>query len=198
MSVNFEAKKYKTVPLQHRDLLEKLFDGLSTTGDFAWSSGMASVPLLSTQQTEYVPLSDDINVDDTHVSHAGVDYPWECEAIPSYDVLISPGREPTPDSTSRTPVSQIGVRTQSKGKRSTVVVQPLEPTELVQSLIFAFTTQGASHTSASNDDTSAEVVQALQNIVSSYEIDNALFFKSLKILEGSNEHTYLCLEVDVS
>ncbi|KAF6140558.1 hypothetical protein GIB67_019083 [Kingdonia uniflora] len=35
IAVNFETKKYKTVPLQHRDLLEKLFDGLSATGDFA-------------------------------------------------------------------------------------------------------------------------------------------------------------------
>ncbi|KAF6134678.1 hypothetical protein GIB67_002079 [Kingdonia uniflora] len=35
----FEAKKYKTAPLQHRDSLEKIFDGLSITGDFTWSSG---------------------------------------------------------------------------------------------------------------------------------------------------------------
>ncbi|KAF6155676.1 hypothetical protein GIB67_007113 [Kingdonia uniflora] len=41
--VNYEVKKYKIAHLQHRDLLEKLFDGLSTTGDFAWSSGMASI-----------------------------------------------------------------------------------------------------------------------------------------------------------
>ncbi|KAF6172911.1 hypothetical protein GIB67_035465 [Kingdonia uniflora] len=108
--VNSEAKKYKTAPLQHRDLLEKLFDGLSATGDFAWSSGMASVP--STQQKEYVPLLDDMNVDDTQVSHAGVDYPWECEAIPSYDAPISPVMEPTPGGTSCT---QVGVRTQ-RGK----------------------------------------------------------------------------------
>ncbi|KAF6153278.1 hypothetical protein GIB67_003468 [Kingdonia uniflora] len=64
IAVNSEAKKYKTAPLQHRDLLEKLFDGLSATGDFAWSPGMASVPS-STQQSEYVPLPDDMNVDDT-------------------------------------------------------------------------------------------------------------------------------------
>ncbi|KAF6134050.1 hypothetical protein GIB67_038341 [Kingdonia uniflora] len=87
--VNSEARKYKTAPLQHRDLLEKLFEGLSATGDFAWSSGMTSVPP-STQQTEYVPLPDDTNIDETQVPHAGVDYPWEGEAIPSYDVPISP------------------------------------------------------------------------------------------------------------
>ncbi|KAF6157207.1 hypothetical protein GIB67_041668 [Kingdonia uniflora] len=44
IALNSEARKYKTAPLQHRDLLEKLFEGLSATGDFAWSSGMASVP----------------------------------------------------------------------------------------------------------------------------------------------------------
>ncbi|KAF6152025.1 hypothetical protein GIB67_010599, partial [Kingdonia uniflora] len=37
----------------------------------------------------------------------------EGEAIPSYDVPINPVREPTPGTTSRT---QVGVRTQSKGK----------------------------------------------------------------------------------
>ncbi|KAF6145594.1 hypothetical protein GIB67_037627 [Kingdonia uniflora] len=69
-----EAKKYETAPLLHRDLLEKLFDDQSATGDFAWSSGLSSVPP-STQQIEYVPLPDDINIDDTQVPHAGVDYP---------------------------------------------------------------------------------------------------------------------------
>ncbi|KAF6142071.1 hypothetical protein GIB67_001268 [Kingdonia uniflora] len=59
--VNSEAKKYKIVLLQHRDLLEKLFDGLSATGDFAWSSVMASIPS-STQQSKYVPLPDDITL----------------------------------------------------------------------------------------------------------------------------------------
>ncbi|KAF6152708.1 hypothetical protein GIB67_021368 [Kingdonia uniflora] len=44
LMLNSEAKKYKTAHLQHRDLLEKLFDGLSATGDFAWSSGMGSAP----------------------------------------------------------------------------------------------------------------------------------------------------------
>ncbi|KAF6146217.1 hypothetical protein GIB67_011689 [Kingdonia uniflora] len=76
IAVNSDARKYKTAPLQHRDLLEKLFEGLSATGDFAWSSGMTSVPP-STQQTEYVPLPDNTNVDETQVPHAGVDYPWE-------------------------------------------------------------------------------------------------------------------------
>ncbi|KAF6145882.1 hypothetical protein GIB67_028877 [Kingdonia uniflora] len=158
IAVNSEAKKYKIAPLQHRDLLEKLFDGLSATGDFAWS---------------LVPL-------------AGVDYPWNGEAIPSYDAPISPVREPTHGSTSRsrTPAPQ------SNRRRSAAAVQPLEPTELVQSLISAFTAQGASHTSGNNDDTSDAVVQVLQEMVSSYEIDNALFFKSLKFLGGSNEHTY--------
>ncbi|KAF6152602.1 hypothetical protein GIB67_013049 [Kingdonia uniflora] len=189
LRVNYEAKKYKTAPLQHRDLLEKLFDGLSATGDFAWSSGTTSVPP-STKQTEYVPLLDDMNVDNTQVPHAGVDYPREGEAILSYDVPINPVREPTPGTTSRTPVSQVGVRTQSKGKRSAKVVQPVEPSELVQSLIFALTAQGSSSTSASTDDTSSEFLRVLKDIVSSYEIDNALFFKSLKFLGGSNEHTY--------
>ncbi|KAF6137172.1 hypothetical protein GIB67_030936, partial [Kingdonia uniflora] len=129
--VNFEAKKYKTAPLQHRDLLEKLFDGLSATMDFAWSSGMASGPP-STQQTEYVPLPDDMNVDDTQVPLSGVDYPWKGEAIPSYDdVPISSGREPIPGSTSRT---------------------------------ICLNSQGGSHTSGSNDDTSDVVVHVLQDM----------------------------------
>ncbi|KAF6137289.1 hypothetical protein GIB67_036326 [Kingdonia uniflora] len=185
IAVNSEAKKYKTAPLQHRDLLEKLFDGLSATGEFAWSSGMASVPS-STQQSEYIPLPNDMNADDTQVPLAGVDYPWDGEAIPSYDVPISPVREPTPGSTSRsrTPAPQ------SNWRRSAAAVQPLEPMELVQSLISAFIAQGASHTSGSNGDTSDAVVQVLLEMVSSYEIDNALFFKSLKFLGGSNEHTY--------
>ncbi|KAF6160681.1 hypothetical protein GIB67_019621 [Kingdonia uniflora] len=115
---------------------------------------MASVPS-STQQSEYVPLPDDMNVDDTQVPLAGVDYPWDGEAIPSYDAPISPVREPTPGSTSpsRTPAPQ------SNWRRSAAAVQPLEPMELVQSLISAFTAQGASHTSGSNDDTSDPVVQ---------------------------------------
>ncbi|KAF6167584.1 hypothetical protein GIB67_031167 [Kingdonia uniflora] len=159
-TVNSEAKMNKTAPLQHRDLLKKLFDGLSATGDFVWSSGMASVPSF-TQKIECVPLPHDMNIDDTQVPHARIDYPWEGEVIPSYDPPISPRREPTPGSTSNTPVSQVGVRTQSKGKRSAVAVQPVEPTDLDQYLISAFTAQGASHTSGSNDDTSAEVVQVL-------------------------------------
>ncbi|KAF6153145.1 hypothetical protein GIB67_034867 [Kingdonia uniflora] len=146
---------------------------------------MTSVPS-STQQSEYVPLPDDMNVDNTQVPLAGVDYPWDCEAISSYDAPISPVREPTPGSTSRshTPVPQ------SNWRRSGAAVQPLELTELVQSLISAFTVQGASHISGSNDDTSDAVVQVLQEMVSSYEIDNELFFKSLKFLGGSSEHTY--------
>ncbi|KAF6157317.1 hypothetical protein GIB67_004255, partial [Kingdonia uniflora] len=93
-----------------------------------------------------------MNVDDTQVPYAGVDYPWESEVIPSYDVPISPVREFT----------QVGVRTQSKGKRSAVVVQPLKPTELVQSLISTFTAQGTSSTSTSNDDTTSEVLKVLK------------------------------------
>ncbi|KAF6134795.1 hypothetical protein GIB67_002196 [Kingdonia uniflora] len=189
LEVNSEARKYKTAPLQHRDLLEKMFKGLSATGDFAWSSGMTSVPP-STQQTEYVPLPDDTNVDETQVSHAGVDYPWEGEAIPSYDVPISPGREPTPGSTSRTPMSQVGGQTQSKMKRPATTVQPVESSELVQSLICALTAQGSSSTSQSSDDHSSEVLRVLKDMVSSYEMDNVLFFKSLKFLGGSNEHIY--------
>ncbi|KAF6169474.1 hypothetical protein GIB67_004755 [Kingdonia uniflora] len=146
--VNSEVKKYKTAPLQYRDLLEKLFDGLSAIEDFARSSGMASVP--STQQTD-------------------------------------PVREPTLGSTSRT---QVGVRTQSKGKRSAAAVQLVEPTKLVQSLISVLIAQGSSSASASNDDTSFEVLKVLKDIVSSYVIDNTLFFKSLKFLGGSNENTY--------
>ncbi|KAF6148187.1 hypothetical protein GIB67_011962 [Kingdonia uniflora] len=67
---------------------------------------MGSVP--STQQTEYVPLPDDMNVDDTQVPYTGVDYTWEGDGIPFHDVPISPIREPTPGSISRTPMSQIG------------------------------------------------------------------------------------------
>ncbi|KAF6171882.1 hypothetical protein GIB67_011779 [Kingdonia uniflora] len=176
-TVNYEGKKYKTAPLQHRDLLEKLFDGLSATGDFAWSSSMISVSS-STQQSEYVPLPEDMNVDNTQAPLAGVYYPWDGEAIPSYDAPISPVREPTPGSTSRsrTPAPQ------SNRRRAATAVQPLEPAELVQSLISAFTAQGASHTFGSNDDTSDAVVQVLQEMVSSYEIDNKIFFKSLKFL----------------
>ncbi|KAF6161483.1 hypothetical protein GIB67_009362 [Kingdonia uniflora] len=168
IAVNSEAMKYKTAPLQHKDLLEKLFEGLSATGDFAWSSDMTS----------------------TQVPHAGVDYPWEGEAIPSYDVPISPGREPTPGNTSRTPMSQVGGQTQSKRKRPATAVQPVESSELVQSLISALTAQGSSSTSQSSDDHSSEVLRVLKDMVSSYEIDNALFFKSLKFLGGFNEHIY--------
>ncbi|KAF6175443.1 hypothetical protein GIB67_036534, partial [Kingdonia uniflora] len=100
---------------------------------------MTSVP--STQQTKYVPLPDDMNIDDTQVPHAGVDYLWEGEAIPSYNVPISPVREPTLSTTSRT---QVGVQTQSKGKRSVTAFQPVKPTELVQSLISALNVQGSS------------------------------------------------------
>ncbi|KAF6153084.1 hypothetical protein GIB67_034806 [Kingdonia uniflora] len=70
---------------------------------------MGSVP--STQQTEHVPLPNDMNVHDTQVPHAGVDYTWEGDVIPSYDVLISLVRKPTLGSTSCTLVSQVGVRT---------------------------------------------------------------------------------------
>ncbi|KAF6177008.1 hypothetical protein GIB67_022898 [Kingdonia uniflora] len=49
--------------------------------------------------------TDDMNVKDTQVPLAGVNYLWEGEVIPSYGVPISPGMEPTPGSTSRTPVS---------------------------------------------------------------------------------------------
>ncbi|KAF6165183.1 hypothetical protein GIB67_000767, partial [Kingdonia uniflora] len=40
------------------------------------------------------------------------------------------------------------------------------------------------------DDHSSEVLRVLKDMVSSYEIDNTLFFKSLKFLGGSNEHIY--------
>ncbi|KAF6165154.1 hypothetical protein GIB67_000738 [Kingdonia uniflora] len=108
--MNYEAKKFKTAPLQHRDLLEKLFEGLFATGDFAWSSGMAPPPPSSTQQSEYSPLPDDRNVDDTQDPLAGVDYP-------SFDAHISPVREYTPSSSSRTPASRVVVETQSKRRR---------------------------------------------------------------------------------
>ncbi|KAF6137161.1 hypothetical protein GIB67_030925 [Kingdonia uniflora] len=150
---------------------------------------MTSVPP-STQQAEYVHLPYNININDTKVPHAKVDYPWEGESISSYDVPISPGREPTPGSISRAPMSQVGVKTQSKRKILVAAAQPVESSELVQSLISALTAQGSSSTSASNDDTFPEFLRALKDMVSSYEIDNALFFKSLKFLGGSNEHTY--------
>ncbi|KAF6159219.1 hypothetical protein GIB67_031990 [Kingdonia uniflora] len=105
--VNSEARKYKTAPLQHRDLLEKLFESLFATEDYAWSS-----------------------------------------------------------------------------------VQPLEPTELVQSLISAFTAQGESSTSSARNDDPTKVVNVLKDIVSSYEIDNILIFKSLKFLGGKDSNSY--------
>ncbi|KAF6174423.1 hypothetical protein GIB67_024445 [Kingdonia uniflora] len=75
----------------------------------AATTSMASVPP-STQQTEYVPLPDDMNIGDTQVPLAGVDYPWE-------------GWEPTPGSASHTPVSQmIGRRNSARnfcGSRTT-------------------------------------------------------------------------------
>ncbi|KAF6158889.1 hypothetical protein GIB67_012306 [Kingdonia uniflora] len=178
--VNSKAKKYKTAPLQHRYLLENLFDGLCATGDFAWSLGMVSIH--STQQSEYVRLSDDMSVDDTHVPQAGVDYTWEGDVIPSYKQFISPLREPTPGTTSHTPVCQVGVRTQSKRKKSAAAVQPLELTELVQSLISVFTAQGVSTTSTNNYDTTSEVLKVLKDMVNSYEMDNVLYSKSLKFL----------------
>ncbi|KAF6168189.1 hypothetical protein GIB67_011574, partial [Kingdonia uniflora] len=91
---------------------------------------MASVPS-STQQSKYVPLPDDMNVGDTQVPLARFYYPRDGEAIPSYDAHINQVREPTPSSTSRscTPAPQ------SNRRRSATAVQPLEPTELVQSLI---------------------------------------------------------------
>ncbi|KAF6166903.1 hypothetical protein GIB67_029126 [Kingdonia uniflora] len=186
--VNYEAKKYKSASLHHRDLLEKLFDGLSATGDFTWSLGMASAP--STQQLEYVLLPNDINIDDTQVSQARVDYTWEGDAIPSYEPSLSPVREPTPGSIFRTHVSKVGVRTQLKEKRSVVAVQPLKPTELVQTLISALTTEETSSTSVSNDDTTSKILKVLMDMVSSYEIDNTLFFKCLKFLGGKDEHNY--------
>ncbi|KAF6175381.1 hypothetical protein GIB67_036472 [Kingdonia uniflora] len=98
-----------------------------------------------------------MNVDDTQVPFAGVDYPWDGEAIPSYDAPISPVREPTSGSTYRslTPAPQ------SNRRRSAAAVQPLEPMELVQSLISAFTAQGASHIYGNNDDTSDAAIQVL-------------------------------------
>ncbi|KAF6156910.1 hypothetical protein GIB67_005572 [Kingdonia uniflora] len=62
--------------------------------------------------------------------------------------------------------------------------------ELVQSLISAFTAQGASSTFASNDNTTSEVLKVLQDMVNSYEIDEPLFFKGLKLLRGKYEHNY--------
>ncbi|KAF6138427.1 hypothetical protein GIB67_027999 [Kingdonia uniflora] len=47
-----------------------------------------SVP--STQQTEYVPLPNDMNLDYTQFPQFGVDYTWEGDEIPSDDVLIIP------------------------------------------------------------------------------------------------------------
>ncbi|KAF6137040.1 hypothetical protein GIB67_030804, partial [Kingdonia uniflora] len=44
IALNSKVKNYKTASLKHRDLLEKFFDGLSATGDFAWSSGTESGP----------------------------------------------------------------------------------------------------------------------------------------------------------
>ncbi|KAF6144387.1 hypothetical protein GIB67_024614 [Kingdonia uniflora] len=112
-----------------------------------------------------------MNVDDTQVPQAGVDYTWEGDAISSYEPSFSPVREPTPSSTSRTLVSQVGVRTQSKWKISATTVQPLEPMELVQSLIFAFTAQGESSTSASNDDTTSEVLKVLKDMKQSQKFE---------------------------
>ncbi|KAF6166875.1 hypothetical protein GIB67_020309, partial [Kingdonia uniflora] len=122
-----------------------------------------------------------MNADDIQVPLARVDYPWDGEAIPSYDVSISLVREPTPGSTSRsrTPAPQ------SNRRRSAAAVQPLEPTELVQSLISAFTAQGASHTSGSNDDTSDAVVQILQEMVLSVQLINDL----LSMLVAGHEIT---------
>ncbi|KAF6137440.1 hypothetical protein GIB67_009916 [Kingdonia uniflora] len=75
IAVNSETKKYKTAPLQHKDLLE-----------------------------------------------AEVDYRWEGDGIPSYEPSLSLVREPTTSCTSRTSVSKVGVRTQSRGKRSASAV----------------------------------------------------------------------------
>ncbi|KAF6158926.1 hypothetical protein GIB67_012343 [Kingdonia uniflora] len=53
-----------------------------------------------------------------HGLHAEVGYTWEGDAISSYEPSFSPVREHTPSSTSRTPVSQVGVNS-IKGERIT-------------------------------------------------------------------------------
>ncbi|KAF6159102.1 hypothetical protein GIB67_032719 [Kingdonia uniflora] len=144
--VNFEARKYKTTPLQHRDLLEKLFEGLSTTGDFVWSLGMAS-------------------------SSKGV------YSLVVLLILVS---------------LRLKLVYELNQAREHTLRQfnHWNQQSLVKSLIFAFTAQGASSTSANNDDPNTEVANILKDMVSSYEIDNVIFFKSLKFLGGKDDHSY--------
>ncbi|KAF6166529.1 hypothetical protein GIB67_005391 [Kingdonia uniflora] len=82
------------------------------------------------------------------------------------------------------------VETQSKRRRSAATFQPLEAKEFVHSLVAAINAQGASSTSASNEGTGTKVGMILQEMVSSYEIDNALFFKSSKFLGLKDSDSY--------
>ncbi|KAF6142777.1 hypothetical protein GIB67_023259, partial [Kingdonia uniflora] len=99
-----------------------------------------------------------MDIDDTQFPQSGVDYTWEGDVIPSDDVHISPVSYPTSGSTPHTPISQVG-SAKSKEKRSATAVQQLEPMELVQYLISAFTAQGASSTFTSNDNTTSKVLK---------------------------------------
>ncbi|KAF6160449.1 hypothetical protein GIB67_019218 [Kingdonia uniflora] len=70
---------------------------------------------------------------------------------------------------------------------------PLQHRDLLEKLFDDLSVRGASSTPASNDDTTSKVLMVLKDTVSSYEIDNTLFFKGLKLLRGKDEHNYMVM-----
>ncbi|KAF6158664.1 hypothetical protein GIB67_040178, partial [Kingdonia uniflora] len=166
-------------------LLKGLFEGTIATGDYAYATGSEYVP--TTQLTsEFVHIVDgDILMDTTDFGASGIDNPWDGMNISIDDVPISPTTQPSPTNTTpRTPASRNG---SAKGKRSAANV---EPSSLINKLIYAISNNGLGSGSNNNNNTMSEVMHILDNMLETNEIDESFYYLVLKMLGGADQSNY--------
>ncbi|KAF6170469.1 hypothetical protein GIB67_027070 [Kingdonia uniflora] len=183
-----KAMKFMAAPLAHRELLKGLFEGTIATGDYAYATGLEYVP--TTQPTsEFVHIVDgDISMDTADLGASGIDNPWDGMNISIDDVPISPT-----NTTPRTPASRNG---SAKGKR---FASNVEPSSLINELIYAINSNGPGSSSNNNNNTMSEVMHILDNMLETNEIEESFYYLVLKMLGGANQSNYRimldCLKV---
>ncbi|KAF6169303.1 hypothetical protein GIB67_013733 [Kingdonia uniflora] len=176
-----KANKFMTAPLVHRELLKGLFEGTIATGHYAYATGSEYVP--TTQPTSELVhiVDDDIPMDTADFGASGIDNPWDGMNISIDDVPISPTTQPSPASTTpRTLASRNG---SAKGKKVAANVEP-SSVSLINELISAISSNGPGSGSSNNDNTMSEVMNILDNMLETSEIEESFYHLVLKMLGG--------------
>ncbi|KAF6173602.1 hypothetical protein GIB67_022961 [Kingdonia uniflora] len=126
-------------------------------------------------------------MDTTDFGASGIDNPWDEMDISIDDVPISPTTQPSPLSTTpRTPASGNG---STKGKRAAANVEP-SPFSLITELISAISSNGPGSGSSNNDNTMFVVMNILDKMLDTNEIEESFYYLVVKVSEGADQFNY--------